>query len=469
MIKMKIEDQLKTIEILKNGSAESKIEALSSLESQEFSAKVCEVIADLIKNEDKGVRNAATALIGSNRNASFPAFVARYITVNDLSVRNLAGEILINLGSLSVEPLINFPHHDDNDTLKFIIDVLGLIGDERASLFILGILSATENDNVILACLEALGNVKFDGAVDVMILFYDRNELYKPTIVEALGKIGSKVALEFLVERFPNEDELTKYSIVESLGSLGDMNTFFFLLEQMAEINGPMVLPLIRSLSMLKEKCYLDIPFDNRMKNLLLYTIAEGTPEDKKTAFNLIDTFDDKDILGASLNLLGEDYELDELIRSKMYRNTDFIYLEVARLINQNVPNLRNVLELFLLTIHYSKEFNLPVNISMVEIRNIVHAVTGLLDHYDEEIRKTAMEILFELDLESALLFIDVMANDENGWNRIRLLEIIENIPGTEFDPVILKFINDEDEMVRERAAYAAGIKNISQLSTNAN
>ncbi|MFA7228678.1 MAG: HEAT repeat domain-containing protein [Melioribacteraceae bacterium] len=466
---MKIEEELQKIGILKDGTAEAKIEVLNGIEAGVLSDKMCEAVADLIKFEDKGVRNAATSFILNNRNPKFPEMVARYITVSDLSIRNLAGEILINLGPLSVEPLITYHHQDDNDTLKFIIDLLGLIGDDRASLFILGILSATENDNVILACLEALGNVRFDGAVDVMILFYDRNELYKPTIVEALGKIGSKVALEFLVERFPNEDELTRYSIIESLGSLGDINTFFFLLEQMTEINGRMVLPLIKSLSALKEKCYLDIPFDNRMKNLLLYTIAEGEPEDKKTAFNLIDTFDDKDILCASLNLLGEDSELDELIRSKIYRNAEFIYLEIARLINQNVPNLKNILELFLMTVNYLKEFNLPVSISMMEIRNIVHAVSGLLNHHDEEMRKTAVEILFELDPETALLFIDVMSNDENNWNRLRLLEIIENIPGHDYDPVILKYLNDEDEMIRERAAYSAGIKNIVQLSTNVN
>ena len=463
---MKIDGEPKMIELLKSGDGISKIEILDKLTQEELSYEMCRVIANLIKDDDKGVRNSATALIVNNRDPKFPELIAQFITSNDLSVRNLAGEILINLGPLSVEPLINYNHQEDNDTLKFIIDVLGLIRDQRSSLFILGILSATENDNAILACLEALGNIGYDGAIDVMILFYDRNELYKPTVVEALGKIGSKAALDFLVERFPNEDELTKYSILESLGSLGDMNTFYFLLEQMSEINGPMVLPLITSLSALKEKCYLDIPFDNRMKNLLLYTMAEGTPENKKTAFNLIDTFEDKEILSASLNLLGSDYELDDLIRSKIYRNTEFIYLEIARLISNNPPNLRNILELFLSTINYVKDMSMDLNISMMDVRNIVHGVSGLLSHHDEEVRKASMEILFELDRDSALLFVDVISNDENNWNRLRLLEIIENIPGTEFDSVIQKLLNDEDEMIRERAAYSASLKNISQLST---
>ena len=466
---MKIDDEPKMIQLLKTSEVITKIEILDQLVEKELSNEMCSCIADLIQDDDKGLRNAATSFIKNNRNPKFPGLIAHFITSSDLSIRNLAGEILIDLGTLSVEPLIDFNHQDDNDTLKFIIDILSLIGDQRASLFIMGILSTTENDNVILACLEALGNIRFDGAIEVMILFYDRNELYKPTVVEGLGKIGSKTALEFLVERFPNEDELTKYSILESMGSLGDINTFFFLLEQMSEISGPMVLPLIMSLSALKKKCYLDIPFDNRMKNLLLYTIAEGTPEHKKTAFNLIDTFDDKDILSASLHLLGDDFELDNLIRSKIFRNADFIYVEISRLLNQNPHNLKNILELFISTINYVKDFSVQLNITMMDVRNIVHGVSGLLSHYDEEVRRAAMEILFELDQESALLFVDVMSNDENNWNRLRLLEIIENIPGTEFNSVIQKLVNDEDKMIRERAAYSAGIKKINQLSINTN
>ncbi len=466
---MKIDDEPKMIQLLKTSEVITKIEILEQLIEKELSPEMCASISDLITAEDKGLRNAVTYLIKNNRNPNFPELISKFVTSPDLSVRNLAGEILIALGPLSVEPLVNFNHQDDNDTLKFIIDILSLIRDQRASLFIMGILSSSDDDNVVMACLEALGNISLESAIEVLILFYDRNELYKPTVVEALGKIGSKVALDFLIERFPTEDELTKYSILESLGSLGDMNTFYFLLEQMSEINGPMVLPLIMSLSALKEKCYLDIPFDNRMKNLLLYTIAEGTPEHKKTAFNLIDTFDDKDILSASLSLLGEDFELDDMIRSKIFRNPDFIYQEISRLLNQNPANLKQVLELFLSTMNYVRDFGMQLNISMMDARSAVHSVSGFLNHHDEEVRRTAMEILFELDQESALLFVDVMTNDENNWNRLRLLEIVENIPGEGFNFVIQKLLNDEDEMIRERAVYAAGINNINQLSTNAN
>jgi HEAT repeat protein len=347
--------------------------------------------------------------------------------------------------------------------------VLGLIGEVKASPFIMDILSATENDNVVLACIEALGNIRCDSSVDVMMLLYDRNELYKPTVVEALGKIGSKTALDFLISRYSNEDELTKYSILESLGNLGDIDTYFFLLEQVRDANGPLVWPLISSISVLKEKYNLDIPFDNKMKNLLMYTITEESPEHKKVAFSLIDSFDDKDILCASLNMMGEDYELDELIRSKMFRNVEYIYHDISRIINQNPSNLKNILNLFINAISYVDEYQIQLNISMLEIRNIVHAITGLLSHFDEEVRRSAMEIIFNMDADSALLFIDTMISDENTWNRSRLLELLENIQGEKFNSSIAKLINDDDEMVRERALLIASAKNINQISTNAN
>jgi len=462
------EQTQKNISILRSSQPEPKIELLEALAYSEIDESLIEVISEQISDDDKGVRNSASMLILNNRNENYPKYIVKYVASTNISVRNLASEILIKLGSISVDSIIKFNHENDDDILKFIIDVLGLIGDERASSFIMEILSATENDNVVLACIEALGNIRFGSSVEVMMLLYDRNELYKPTVVEALGKIGSKAALDFLVSRYTTEDELTKYSILESLGNLGDIDTYFFLLEQVRDANGPLVWPLIASISVLKEKYNLDIPFDNKMKNLLMSTITEGSPEHKKVAFSLIDSFDDKDILCASLNMVGEDYELDEMISSKMFRNVEYIYHDISRIINQSPPNLKNILNLFINAINYVAEYQIQLNISMLEIRNIIHAITGLLNHFDEEVRRSAMEIIFNMDADSALLFIDTMVSDENTWNRLRLLELLENMQGEKFNSSIAKLINDDDEMVRERAILIANTRNINQISTNA-
>ncbi len=376
---MKINDEQrsKNIDAILNGTSEQKIETLSRISSQEVSDALTLPIANLIADNDKGVRNAASQFILSHRSALFATHVVKFVNSDNISVRNLAGELLIMLDSLAVDALIRFEHQNNDDTIKFIVDVLGQIRDPRAALFIMGIISSSENDNVVLACIEAFGNIGYEGAVEVLMLFYDRNELYKPTIVEALGKIGSKEALAFLTSRYPNEDDLTKYSILESLGSLGDIDTFFFLLEQVASVSGTLVLPLVTSISLLKDRFNLDIPYDNRMKNLLMFTMAEGTPEHKKIAFSLVESFNDKEIVCASLNLLGSDYELDELIRTKVFKNAEYIYHEISKLINSNPPTLRHILNLFLATINYTNEFGIKVNVSMLDLKNAVHSVSG--------------------------------------------------------------------------------------------
>ncbi|MEW5844580.1 MAG: HEAT repeat domain-containing protein [Bacteroidota bacterium] len=457
MTKKVEKEQLKiNLESLVNDTAEKKIELLNSLASEDIADIYIKYIVRLIADEDKGVRNATSMLILSNRNPRFPYFLLPYIKSEVISVRNLAGEILIKLGSLSVDPIIQFDCNNNVDYLKFLIDILGLIGDQRAALYVMGVLSSTDNENVILACIEALGNMCYRESVDVLMLFYDRNELFKPTVVEALGKMGSREALGFLISRFTEEDELTKYSILESLGKIGDMETYFFLIEQTNDIGGTLTLPLITSISTLREKYNLDIPFDNRMKKLLLYALNEGTLENKKSTFALIDSFDDKDILYTSLCLLGQDYELDDMIKSKILYNTDYIFSEITRIISDKPQNLRHVLSLFLEVIRYAEESQTEIKITELGLKNIIYSASSLLSHHDEEIRKLSMEILFKLDAESALLFIDSMLNDENPWNRMGLLEILERMPAHQSESAIQKLTEDPDEMVRERAQFAS-------------
>lgn len=456
------------LEILQNGTSEEKIELLYSLVESDLNDQIMKEIAELVKDADKGVRNAASMQMIQIGVPQFAFHVVPFVASKDISVRNLAGEVLLKLGSNSVEAMIQFDHQNDDDNLKFIIDILGLIGDQRSSLFIMGILSESENDNVILACIEALGNIRYDSAVDVLMLFYDRNELYKPTTVEALGKIGSRSALNFLISKFPQEDELTQYSILESLGQLGDIETYFFLLEQVNSITGPLILPLISSISLLKERYHLDIPYDNRMKSLLMYTIIEGTLEHKKIAFNLIETFDDKDILFTSLTLLGEDYELDDMIKTKLFSNCEYVFLEIGRVINSHPKNLRNILSMFQQAIAYVTEYQIPINVPMLEMRGLTQSVSGLLNNADEEVRRASMEILFTLDPETALLFVDSMLNDENMWNRIRLVELLEQYPLEAIEIPLQKLAKDADEMVCDRATFVFNYK-LNNVSANTN
>lgn len=455
------------MELLNSDSLDEKMEVLEYLLNQDNIDEYVEPVCNCISHPDKGIRNTASLLIINHRPQNAGQYLVQCVSSKDIALRNLAGELLIKLGSVAIQSLIDFNCEKNSDDQKFIIDILGLVGSSKAADHIIGILGTTEDDNVILACIEALGNIRYQDSLEILQLLYDRCELYKPFIVEAMGKIGSPKACSFLLEKFMKEDDLTKYSILESLGFVGDVDTYFFLLEQVPNIHGPLVCPLITSLFILKEKYNLDIPFDDKMKNLLMFTLQEGAPEHKKTALSLINVFHDKDILVESLKFLGDDDELDEIIRSKIYKNPEYLFEEFQRIIANSNDKLRQVLNLFYSILSYLIYEGMTVELKLIQKRNIIYATSELLNHHDEEIRRSCMEIMFLFDSEAALLFIDSMIKDENMWNRLRLVELLEVINNPVAKDSLMKLMEDNEDMIRERVQELFNNPNINEIYPN--
>ena len=467
MIEQKNLSNREIIELLNSDSLYEKMEVLEYLLNQDNIDEYVEPVCNCITHPDKGIKNTASLLIINHRPRNAGQYLVQCVSSKDIALRNLAGELLIKLGSEAIQALIDFNCEKNSDDQKFIIDILGLVGSSKAADHIIGILGTTEDDNVILACIEALGNIRYQDSLEILQLLYDRSELYKPFIVEAMGKIGSPKACSFLLEKFMKEDDLTKYSILESLGFVGDVDTYFFLLEQVPNIHGPLVWPLITSLFILKEKYNLDIPFDDKMKNLLMFTLQEGAPEHKKTALSLINVFHDKDILVESLKFLGDDDELDEIIRSKIYKNPEYLFEEFQRIIANSNDKLRQVLNLFYSILSYLTYEGGTVELTLIQKRNIIYATSELLNHHDEEIRRSSMEIMFLLDSEAALLFIDSMIKDENMWNRLRLVELLEVINNSVAKDALMKLMEDNEDMIRERVQELINNQNINEIYPN--
>ncbi len=56
--------------------------------------------------------------------------------------------------------------------------------------------------------------------------------------------------------------------------------------------------------------------------------------------------------------------------------------------------------------------------------------------------------------MDKALLFTDTMLEDDDMWNRMRLLEILETINDERSFEAIKQLSKDSEEMIAERAEY---------------
>lgn len=448
---------------LKSEEASERIEAVLAFDEILITGTIAKELCSLITDPDKGVRSFLAEQLKASDSPAVPAELVKYVSYPDLAVKNLAGEILLELGSASIDPMLDFLPKGDNDDKKFIVDILGLIGDISPQDKIIELLNTSENDNVILACIEALGNIRSENAVSYLISFYSVNETFDPAIIEALGKIGSLDSLNYIMSKYEEEEsDLIKFSIIESLGIVGDEKTFFFLLAELNETNGPLVGPIIKSLYNLKIKFGFDIPFDERTKNLVLRTVVESNSEYRKIAVHLLSVFNEKETLSVFLKIIGDEPETDEIIFNMLLENPVVFFGLISEILEEEPDNLTSLLTAFkeiTLQLLADKKEELYNFITPIQLRDISDTLSGYLKDYSEEIRILALEVLFILDKETAILFFDDLADDQNIWNKLKLLEMLEDITHPKAEEILNKLLNDPDEMIRERAEYSLSLR----------
>ena len=443
------------LKMLSSDDAVLRTEALYNLTFEEVDNEVVKTITELILADDKAIRNAASNFLIQNNNPTIPFAVVDYIGSPEISIRNLAGEILLKKGTDSVDAICaKVPTLKEDDDIKFLVDILGLIGDKCPEDLIIDILTTNQNENVIVACIEALGNIYSEKAIETIIPFFDKAEVLRPVVIEATGKIRTLKSLKFITEKFKSDDDLLKFTMIESMGEIGDEETFYFLLSQIDILNGALIWPLLEAIYKLKIKHDLEVPFDERIKKCVLDTIINAEPRYQIVAAHLVTVFDDPEILYACLSIYGLDSELNEVLFDKFMENKGLIVSKLYTVIDNNNNYLSAILDLLQNILSYDSEC--LTSLGELERRRLTESLSQSLTNSDEGVRIAAAELLFRIDTETALLFLDTMISDENFWNRIRLLDMISEMDRPEVVEALEKLSQDSEEMVSDKAKEIA-------------
>ena len=72
-----------------------------------------------------------------------------------------------------------------------------------------------------------------------------------------------------------------------------------------------------------------------------------------------------------------------------------------------------------------------------------------------------ALELLFILDKNAGILFIDEFIEDNNLWNRLKLIELLDEVYHPKADEALIKLSNDSEEMVKERANFCLSKRDV--------
>jgi HEAT repeat protein len=458
---MAMKDDIKRLiaELLSSEDPDVRRRAAEDLSGQSGLAVIA-ALAAALKDENKGVRDAASHALLTMGGANVARAIVEYIADENIGTRNLAGELLHQLGGVSVPALLPYMQDGNHDVRKFAVDLVGLIGTESAVQHIIPLLQDPDV-NVVTSAVEALGNLRNQEAVSHLVQTYRAEQLARAPVAEALGKLGGPEASEFLLLTFNKAmsdslfDPVVLCTIIDSLGAVGDEHALIVLQNRIHEVQGKLRHALLHALIRTAERLRGKVNLSADLRNDLLDALNDDDAAIKASAAKALGCFTEIEVTKALMQCFAVSEELDQILYSLLEQRDDALQCAVEFLSDSQSGVKKQAIKLI-------------GKLAMQLIRKVLHHETMRLDEgllasafeavaaewhsADEETRAAIVDTLFRLDGDRTVGFLDTLMEDPDPWLRMHVIEMLAAVEDRRIPTFVNRFLQDEDEMVREVA-----------------
>ena len=295
---------------IEHADAFERLDALDALGMEADAHTIAQAAARLLADEDPGVREEAAMLLENLATEEAAALIVPYIASDDITIRNLAGEVLVKIGAPAVDALVPRIDDDHHDVRKFAIDVLAQLPAQHLADRIAARLDDSD-DNVVLAAVDALGDLRAVEHHDALRALYDRRPLARPGIVAAIGAFGSEANLDFLEQALADEDPVVQYTAAEALAQQHQPEVLDLLLRKIDGVD-PMARPIVLS-SIIKfnELDPYPAPLPASIKGYLVEMLDDFDLEYRCAAVHGLQFFLDDETVDAMMAYAGREDALD--------------------------------------------------------------------------------------------------------------------------------------------------------------
>jgi HEAT repeat protein len=183
-----------------------------------------------IQDQNRAVREATSEVMSTLPAESVLPPVVPLLGSNRIEVRNIVASLLVQFGQRAVPFLLDGLTHPNEDVRKFVSDILGLTGDQKAVPALSKAALEDEEPNVVAAAIEALGKIRSPLALPSLYKIFEKSEIMKVEAAEAIGLIGNPESAGFLEKNLDSDDPIVKYAVIDALGNLGQLSSLPVLL-----------------------------------------------------------------------------------------------------------------------------------------------------------------------------------------------------------------------------------------------
>lgn len=177
-------------------------------------------LAALLRDEDAGVREAAINSLTATGGQKAAQAVVPLLRDTDPVFRNMAREVLELLGQDSFESLCGLLGEGDDDVVKFAVDIIASVREERA-IDLLAPLIGHRNPNVRASVAVCLGKLRSPKSVPALLdALGDSEEWVRFSAIEGLGHMQERKALVPLIKLIENDSGLIKEAAIDAVARM---------------------------------------------------------------------------------------------------------------------------------------------------------------------------------------------------------------------------------------------------------
>ncbi len=243
------------------------------------------LLVELLKYDNVGVQEAAELSIRKLGGEESVEALIPLLWEEDVVVRNIAIDILRDIGDQGIDLLLDLLYENDEDIRIFAVDILGYTKNVMVVRSLCDILFEDPDPNVKSQAAISLGKLGYLEAVPCLERALEDEEWVKFSAIEALKKIGSESSAETLINYLGKGSDLIDSAIIDALGEMGKIRVVPVLLNKLATNNIPLRNKVIQALVNLMGKRTLEILDKSQREKFESYLLVALSDEDRDVQF----------------------------------------------------------------------------------------------------------------------------------------------------------------------------------------
>lgn len=189
----------------------------------------------LLQNPNLGVQEAADLALRQLGGIEAVSGLCPLLRTEDAQVRNLAMDILREVGNQDINTIVALLSDEDVDIRIFASDILGSTRNILAVPHLCQALLRDPEVNVRYQAAVSLGSLGFAEAVQCLNQALSDEEWVQFSVIEALLKIRDESSINALIQAMPQSSDLVASMIVDALGEMGNLKSIPLLLKRLDE------------------------------------------------------------------------------------------------------------------------------------------------------------------------------------------------------------------------------------------